>query len=92
MNLDKRKQLELGLDGGEAALTATVMKYTVGVVLRERERLARGFEQNGMGKVAAAIRDSILDDHVFKWNGPEQGLNVPPRPFPRQTSDKTPLH
>lgn len=75
---DKAKQAALGIDGREPATTAAVMRYTAGVVKRERERMARIFEEAGMDQVAARLRDESQDDLVFKWDGPEHDLDEPP--------------
>jgi hypothetical protein len=53
-------------------------RYTVGCILRERERLARIIERMGQPDIASAVRDSRMDDLVFKYKGPETGLDVPP--------------
>ena len=79
MKLDGDKQNQLGLKGGSVLNASSVMRYTAGVVSRERERLARVFESHGMQEVSQAVRDTSLDDNVFKWNGPEQDLDVPPK-------------
>lgn len=81
MELDKRKLAELGLEGREPATTAAVARYTAGVVKRERERLARIFDRHGMDEIAAAIRSDEEDALVFKWMGPEEGLDEPPVPL-----------
>ena len=88
MKLDHDKQRQLGLDGGHMALSSAVMRYAAGVVTRERERLARIFESHGMKEVAQAVRDTSLDDNVFKWNGPEQDLDVSPKSVEQREREK----
>jgi hypothetical protein len=78
MELDEKKMEALGIKyGGGLVHAGTVMRYVVGVVMRERERLARVFEDNDMPDVAKAVQDSSYDDIVFKWAGPKSGLDVP---------------
>jgi hypothetical protein len=81
--LDEQKRMELGLSGGFTIPgTAATMRYPAGCIKRERERLARIFiniDQKTPQQLAEAILDGSLDDHVFKWNGPECGLDVPPK-------------
>lgn len=87
MKLDDAKAAELG--GGDGlATTPNVMRYVAGVVLRERERMARVFDKHGMGEVAADLRSEALDDHVFKWVGPTVGLDVPPKSYEQRKAEK----
>jgi len=54
------------------------MRYVAGVLIRERERLARIFvNEKTPEKIAEAILDSSLNDNVFKWSGPESPLDAP---------------
>ena len=82
MHLDKEKMAALGLRSNSIAVSGGVMRYTVGVVQRERERLANIFIASGMANVAALILDTSKDDLVFKWVGPETPLETPPVPAP----------
>ena len=80
MVLDDAKMKELGLEGGHIAEISSVMRYTTGCLKRERERLARILvSPKDPEKTAEAILDGTLDDKVFKWNGPEVALDVPPK-------------
>ncbi len=77
--LDNAKMEELGLSGGLAMASGT-MRYSVGCIKRERERLARIFVNvKTPEEIAKAIVDNSLDDKVFKWNGPETPLDEPPK-------------
>ncbi len=80
MHLDEKKRQQLGIRNDGVAFLSSVMSYVVGVVTRERERLARVFEEKGLPEVAAGIRDSSLDDSVFRWAGPSDGPDLPPQP------------
>jgi hypothetical protein len=77
--MDKEECEALGLKSGSIASANDVMRYAAGAVLRERERLARVFENAAMGEIAVAIRDESQDNLVFKWNGPEVPLDTPPK-------------
>ncbi|MGA2796637.1 MAG: hypothetical protein ABSE63_03550 [Thermoguttaceae bacterium] len=77
--LDKAKMEEFGLDGGHIASDDVFMRYIVGCFKRERERLAKIFvSPKSADKIAEAIVDNSLDGNVFKWNGPETPLDIPP--------------
>lgn len=79
MELDREKQQDLGLPRpGRTVRSDAAMRYAAGAVLRERERLARIFDAHGHSELASAIRDKSSDDAVFKWAGPETGLDEPP--------------
>jgi hypothetical protein len=78
MRIDRAKFHQLGAAEGPVSNSALVA-YVCGVVTRERERLARAFEKNGMAKLAADIRDESLDDKVFKWAGPSGSLDAAPK-------------
>jgi hypothetical protein len=82
MDLNNARIRALGLKPGALALADASMRYAVGVVQRERERLARIFQNNGMSEIATSILDTSQDDNVFKWAGPETSLDVPPKPLP----------
>ncbi len=77
--LDKLRIENLGLRSGHIATGDAGMRYTVGCIKRERERLARVFVNAKMPeRIAEAILDGRMDDKVFKWNGPEVSLDQPP--------------
>lgn len=86
MNLDADGIRSLGLRGGSGsvALSSAVVRYTAGVVQRERERLAAIFKDAGLADVAERILDTSRDALVFKWAGPETPLDVPPTPVARE--------
>ena len=80
--LDESKQSELGLGGAGLAMASATMRYPAGCIKRERERLARVFvnlQEKTPEELAQAILDGSMDDKVFKWNGPECGLDAPPK-------------
>ena len=86
--LDNEKQKELGLSGGLPA-TSAVMRYPVGCMKRERERLARSFvNEKTPESIAKAILDNSLDDNVFKWNGPESPLDDLPKSVAQRAADE----
>lgn len=81
---DKMRELGLGIapEGGpprlEFANPSAVMRYPVGCMKRERERLASIFiTEKTPQQVATAILDNSLDDNVFRWKGPEAPLHAP---------------
>lgn len=77
--LDRAKMAELGVEGNGFPATSAVMRYPVGCMKRERERLARILVTNpDMKWLADAILDNSLDDLVFKWAGPEAALDDVP--------------
>lgn len=77
--LNNAKMAELGLDGNGLALASATMRYPVGCIKRERERIARIFiAEPSLAKLAQAILDNSLDDQVFKWAGPESVLDDAP--------------
>jgi hypothetical protein len=77
--LDKSRMESLGLRPGSIAVADGAMRYTVGCIKRERERLARVFVSgNSPETIAEAILDNRMDVRVFKWNGPEVPLDEPP--------------
>jgi Sec-independent protein translocase protein TatA len=79
MQLDKERIESLGLASGHLATGEAVMRYPVGCIKRERERLSRIFAQEKSPElIARAIVDDSMDDLVFKWNGPEVPLDTPP--------------
>lgn len=79
--LDDKKMKELGLNPSHLPQTSAVMRYTAGCIKRERERLARVFiNEKSLEETAQAILDNSLDEMVFKWCGPETGLDSPPVP------------
>ena len=70
MQFDDDTYVRLGMNKrGGLTNAGSVMNYTAGVVMRERERLARIFESNGMPIVATQIRDDSQDLQVFEWKG-----------------------
>jgi hypothetical protein len=78
--LDEQKQNQLGLGQNGIVMASGTMRYPAGCIKRERERLASIFvNEKSPEEVAKAILDASLDDLVFKWDGPEVGLNAPPR-------------
>lgn len=52
------------------------LAYVAGVVLRERERLARVFAAAGHPELAAAVLDGKDDRAVFLWAGPAVTLDA----------------
>jgi hypothetical protein len=77
--LDKVRIESLGLRSGHITTGDGGMRYTVGCIKRERERLARIFvNAKSPEKIAEAILDNRMDDLVFKWNGPEVPLDQLP--------------
>lgn len=86
--LDKKKLAELGI--GTCLTTGSAnVRYVAGCIKRERERLARIFvNQKAPQDVATAILDASLDDNVFKWNGPEAALDVPPKCVEQRQAEK----
>jgi hypothetical protein len=92
MKLDDNRILSLGLNPHGLVAASGTIRYAVGIIQRERERLAKIFQQHGMPEVANAILDTSDDDLVFKWRGPEVPLAVPPTPLslptPVPASDK----
>jgi len=86
--MDIEKCEALGMDGG-LVVTLGVMRYTAGVVKRERERLAQIFiTGRSPKKIAEALVDGSKDDLVFKWNGPEKTLNDPPKSKQERDAEK----
>lgn len=75
MKIDEQKVNDLGGSAGYVTLMG-IMRYVSGCILRERERLARAIPEH-----ADAIRDTSMDDLVFKWSGPETPLDTPPKPY-----------
>ncbi len=74
--LDDAKRTELGLSTGHLATADATMRYAAGVVKRERERLAKVFvNAKNPQQTAEAILDGSLDDKVFRWCGPEHGID-----------------
>jgi hypothetical protein len=87
--LDDAKMRQLGLSGGIATASAT-MRFPVGCIKRERERLAKIFvREKTPEKIAEAILDTSLDDKVFKWNGPEATLDAEPKSVKERELEKT---
>jgi len=82
----------LGLPSGGLATATATLRYTVGCVKRERERLAQIFvNAKSPEAVAQAIVDGSMDDLVFKWNGPETPLASAPRSVAeRRAAKETP--
>jgi len=77
--LDDAKIESLGLTAGGLTTGSATMRYPVGCMKRERERLAMIFiRENSPEGIAKAILDNSLDDNVFKWAGPESPLDEPP--------------
>ena len=92
MMMDDAKMRELGFGepepGGLPGICA-IMRYPAGCIKRERERLARIFvKERPFEKIAEAILDDSLDEKVFKWNGPEVGLDVPPKSHEEREREK----
>lgn len=86
--LDEEKGRALGLELGTVALGGAVMRYTAGVMKRERERLAQIFITGRSGeKIAEALLDGSKDDLVFKWNGPETPLETPPKSISQREAE-----
>jgi hypothetical protein len=80
--IDRPKMKELGLMPGKLATGDGTIRYVVGCIKRERERLARVFvNEKGPEKIAEAILDASLDDKVFKWIGPSATLDASPTPI-----------
>jgi hypothetical protein len=78
--LDDARMKELGLKPGGIPQISAVMRYTVGCMKRERERLAQIFvRQKSPEQIAESILDGSLDDKVFKWAGPESNLSKSPK-------------
>jgi hypothetical protein len=79
--LDERRIENLGLKYNKNAIpnssiAPAMMRYIVGCIKRERERLARVFINPKEGeKLAEAILDGTYDDGVFTWAGPESKLD-----------------
>jgi hypothetical protein len=88
MQLTAERMKALGLNPGALVSAGGAMRYTVAVVQRERERLAKIFRDNQMADIAAAILDTSQDDLVFKWMGPEKALDAPPKPFVSEAETK----
>ncbi len=89
MVLDDEKIEDLGLKTGAVILGKASMRYLVGCMKRERERLARVFiTGNGPDKLAEGILDSSMDDLVFKWNGPEAALDRLPKSVSQKLLEK----
>lgn len=88
MIMDGEKMKELGHNSG-IPVGGAVMRYPAGCIKRERERLARIFvKERPPEKIAEAILDSSLDEKVFKWNGPEVGLDVSPKSYAARQKEK----
>ena len=78
--LPSEKLSELGRAHRGVSAPGANMRYTTGVILRERERLARIFvKEKPPEKIAEAILDGSFNDKVFKWAGPETPLDAPPK-------------
>ena len=89
MDLNEEKIKALGARPGSLVTALSVVRYTVGVVQRERERLAAIFQANGLEEIAAGILNTEKDDLVFKWVGPGASLDKPPTPYvepPKESS------
>ena len=90
--LDDDKQRELGASGKKTLVFGSdTMRYPAGCIKRERERLAGIFvnmEKKTPQQVAEAILDGSKDDLVFKWMGPEAGLDVPPKSLQQKEAEK----
>lgn len=57
--------------GGAMAPISAIIRYTAGVVKRERERIAKLARENGLPEsFAAALTDESEDAAVFKWAPP----------------------
>jgi hypothetical protein len=77
------KMMELGVNASCFSTNpGAIMRHVAGSIKRERERLARIFVAHGKPEVAEAILDASFDERVFKWYGPEIGLDVEPQPLP----------
>lgn len=89
MQMGTVEMAELGHEGAGLPTNSAVMRYAAGCVKRERERLARIFIlQKSPQAIAEAILDCSMDDHVFKWNGPEVGLDAPPKSAAQRRIEK----
>lgn len=77
---DKDKMAQLGVSSGSLITAGGAMRYVAGCVQRERERLARILVRHGFDAIAADVLDTSMDDHVFKFRGPEHDLDEPPCP------------
>jgi hypothetical protein len=86
--LDEARLASLGIGGHLTNMTGTA-RYVAGCLKRERERLAKIFvNSKAPAEIATAILDSSLDDNVFKWNGPESPLDVPPKSLEQREAEK----
>ena len=62
-------------NGGGVALDNAVRRFVAGVVVRERERIARKLREAGSGDLADAILDDSDDAAVFQWKPASTGLS-----------------
>jgi hypothetical protein len=75
--------------GSGGILSDLSMPYIAGVILRERERLAKIFiKEKTPEKIAEAILDGSFNDKVFKWAGPGTPLDVPPKSVQERKNEK----
>jgi hypothetical protein len=73
--LSAERRKSFGFDCEETINGQHILLYTMGVVLRERQRIAAIFESNGMIAMAGYIRDSSQDNQVFKWTTPDTPID-----------------